>query len=114
MRYRTQHEELVVEGLRQPVSLGYLHAFFEYDLLDNDEAQQRTLEMIRFLVGQQLFQIGSPASFGYHQWLMPLDEAIAEITSVYVDRFAERGGWEECIELYLSAKGKELGQKLVR
>jgi hypothetical protein len=114
MRPRTEPEELVVEGLRQPLSLGWLHGFFEYDLLDHGRAQQRTLEMLRYLLEQDLFVIGSPATIGYTQWLMSVDEALAEITAVYVERFADRGGWAECIELHLTTKGKEFGRRLIR
>jgi hypothetical protein len=45
---------------------------------------------------------------------MSVDEALAEITAVYVERFADRGGWAECIELHLTTKGKEFGRRLIR
>lgn len=114
MRYRTQSpsEELVVAGLFEPVGLDWLHDYFEFLATDVAEAQQRTLEMIRYLVEQGLFVVGTPVGAGYAQWLMPLDEIIGEITSTYVDHFVDRDRWADTIALFLTAKGDALGCKL--
>lgn len=114
MRPRHPHEELVVQGLAAPLTLAELHDYFEYDLMDNARAQQRTLDMLRYLVGEGLYLIGSPATVGFHQWLMPLDEAIDEITTAYIEHFSDRDGWADAIALYLTAKGRELGRRLYR
>lgn len=114
MRPRYPHEELVVQGLAAPLTLAELHDHFEFDVMDNAKAQQLTLEMLRYLVGQGFYVIGTPAAVGFHQWLMPVDEAIEEITAAYIERFSDRDGWSEAITLYLTTKGRELGRKLYR
>jgi hypothetical protein len=114
MRSLTSHEELVVQGLRAPLLLGGLHDYFEFDAMDTATAQQRTLEMLRYLVGHGFYMIGTPAPVGFHQWLTPIDEAIDEIKTAYVDHFTDRDGWAEAIALYLTPKGRELGRKLYR
>jgi hypothetical protein len=114
MRPRYPHEELVVQGLTAPLSLGGLHDYYEFDVMDNAKAQQLTLEMLRYLVGQGFYVIGTPATVGFHQWLMPVEEAIEEISPAYIEHFSDRDGWAEAITLYLTTKGRELGRTLYR
>lgn len=114
MKHLTPRDELLVEGLRDSLSLAWLHDYFDYDLFDDGKTQERTLEMISLLVDQGLFVVGTPASTGFHQWLMPLDEALEEIKELYVDNFDDRAAWAENIALYETAKGKELGGKIWR
>ncbi|CAN5719900.1 hypothetical protein BH10ACT9_BH10ACT9_43960 [soil metagenome] len=114
MRHLNPRDELLVEGLRDSISLAWLHDYFEYDFTSDGKAQERTLDMIGDLVGQGFFVVGTPASFGFHQWLMPLEEALEEIKTAYVDHFDHRESWAETIALYQTAKGKQLGAKLCR
>jgi len=114
MRYRirSQSDEIVVAGLFGPIPLDWLHDHLGSDAGDLAAVQQRTLDMIRQLLREGLFDVGTPTDAGYAQWLMSADEAITEISNAYVEHFTDRDRWSDTVALYLTPKGQALGRKL--
>lgn len=120
---RSEHDDvkegLLIEGLQDWIRLGEVHSTF---LFDNHtpkrpvaEAQQLTLSMIRELVEEGLFDLGTivrKGHSGFEAWDLPLDEAMARIEEKYVANFDDRWGWTACAWLQLTDKGRALALQL--
>jgi hypothetical protein len=112
-------EGLLIEGLRDWIRLGEIHQEF---LFDDDtpkrpvaEAQELTLNMIRELVDEGLFDVGEivrNTNDGFEAWNLSLDKAMAEIEDKYVANFDDRWGWTACAWLQLTDKGRALALQL--
>ncbi|WP_245846959.1 hypothetical protein [Mycobacterium szulgai] len=78
--------------------------------------QQLALNMIRELVNEGLFDIGSIEGTRRHPyfepWNLPLDEAMAKIEDAYINHFDDPWGWQTMCWLNPTDKGKELALKL--
>jgi hypothetical protein len=104
-------ENLLIEGLQDSISLGEVHQQF---LPEGDAArplpkvQQLTLKMIRELVSDGLFVLGTPHRGSFNTWDLPLEEAMAKIENAYVTHFDDRWGWVTMCWLNLTDKGKKL------
>jgi hypothetical protein len=112
-------EGLLIEGLRDWIRLGEIHQEFLFD--DDtpkrpvDEAQELTLNMIRELVDEGLFDLGEitrNTNDGFEAWNLSLDKAMAEIEDKYVANFDDRWGWTACAWLQLTDKGRALALQL--
>ncbi|WP_234816124.1 hypothetical protein [Mycolicibacterium agri] len=79
------------------------------------EAQQLTLNMIREVVSEGLFDLGEivdRSHSGFRAWDLTLDEAMAKIEKQYVANYDDRWGWTACAWLQLTEKGRVLALRL--
>ena len=76
--------------------------------------QNETLELIRAVVGERLFRLGSVSgkSDRFFAWRRSLDHSIHRISHVYVKHYDDPERWMFAAWLSLTAKGKELAQCL--
>jgi hypothetical protein len=88
---------LLIEGLQDSISLSDVHASFLPKTgppRPLHEVQHLTLSMIRELVGEGLFVLGTPAgpkrNPRFAPWDLPLDAAMAKIEDAYVAQFDDR------------------------
>jgi hypothetical protein len=80
------------------------------------ELQQLTLNMIRELVSEGLFEVGEiegpRRTPRFVPWDLSLDEAMAKIEDAYVTHFDDRWGWVTMCWLHLTDTGKKLALEL--
>ena len=116
IRARLGSKNLLVGGLMNAISLVEIHDSFMVEADEKNrpvaETQVLTLNMIHELVSEGFFVLGTPARASFHQWLTPLDDAIAEIKAAYVDNFDDPESWITMVWLFSTEKGTELGEKL--
>jgi hypothetical protein len=112
-------ENLLIEGLQDSLHFSEVHQQFRSRgnaQRPPNEVQQLTLSMIRELVGEGLFVLGTiegPKRSPYFvPWDLPLDEAMAKIEDAYVNHFDDRWGWVTVCWLDLTDRGKELALEL--
>jgi hypothetical protein len=112
-------ERLLIEGLQDWIHLTEIHTEFAFDNQTPKrpvaEAQQLTLNMIRELAEEGLFDLGEivrKGHSGFEAWNLPLDEAMAKIEHAYVTNFDERWNWSFYVWLQLTEKGKALALRL--
>ena len=112
-------EGLLIEGLRDWSMLSNVHSCFLTATEPRrpiPEVQQLTLNMIRELVSEGLFDLGSIEGTNRHpyfeKWELTLDEAMAKIEDAYVTHFDDRWNWVAMCWLQLTDKGKDLALKL--
>jgi hypothetical protein len=110
-------ENLLIEGLMDAISLGEVHTAFMYEghtpKRSLHEAQKLTLNMLRELVSDGLFVLGTPSPSkgnptGFTPWDLPLDGAMAKIEDTYVKRFDDRWGWTTMVWMNQTDKGNKL------
>ncbi len=112
-------EGLLIEGLRDWIDLSEIHSSFMWHTgppRPAHEVQQLTLNMIRELVSEGLFVLGSAAGTKRNPrlslWDLPLDAAMAKIHDAYVNHFDDVWGWRTMCWLDLTEKGKKLALEL--
>jgi hypothetical protein len=115
----TEHERvkdgLLIEGLQDWIYLSEVHQQF-VSAGDTErpphEVQELTLNMIRELVSEGLFVLGTPVgpkrNPRFASWDLPLDEAMAKIEHAYVTHFDDRRNWTTMCWLNLTDKGEKL------
>lgn len=112
-------EGLLIEGLQDWISLSNVHSSFMPETgppRPAHEVQQLALSMIRELVSEGLFVLGSAAgtkrSPRLAPWDLPLDAAMAKIEDAYVTHFDDVWGWRTMCWLDLTDKGEKLALEL--
>lgn len=109
-------EGLLIEGLQDWIYLGEVHSSFMPEQPNArpslHEVQQRTLNMIRELVSEGLFQLGMPSgpksNPHFESWDLPLEEAMAKIEDAYITHFDDPRNWTNMVWLNLTVKGEKL------
>ena len=82
------------------------------------EVQSDTIEVIRSLVSEGLFRLGSMRGEREHSperfvpWGHPLDRSIHKITHVYVRHYDDPARWMYSAWLQLTDKGEELAKSI--
>jgi hypothetical protein len=114
-------ENLILEGLRDWISFGWVHnQFLGQDPTQTPpvpQIQQRTLRMVRELVGEGLFVLGIPKPSkadpaGFDEWDVPLDEAMAKIEKTYIGNYDDWKSWYFVVSMDLTAKGEKLALEI--
>jgi hypothetical protein len=112
-------ENLLIEGLQDRIHLRWVHGRFsgraDGHVPPLPEVQEQTLNMIRELVSDGLFVLGS-ANGTYRRprftpWDLPLDDAMARIEKAYVEHFDDQN-WMFMCWLDLTEKGEKLAQEI--
>jgi len=107
---------LLLEALGKPIDLNAVdwHVRHRNPSASPSEVQNETLELIRAVVGERLFRLGSVSgkSDRFFAWRRSLDHSIHRISHVYVKHYDDPERWMFAAWLSLTAKGKELGQCL--
>ncbi|ETB30877.1 hypothetical protein MAHJHV54_27110 [Mycobacterium avium subsp. hominissuis] len=113
--YDTVKEGLLIEGLQDWISLSNVHSSFLAPIgpaRPLEKVQQLTLNMIRDLVSEGLFILGSAAGTKqtphFEPWDLPLEAAMAKIEEAYVRNFDDTWGWRTMCWLNLTDKGEKL------
>jgi hypothetical protein len=111
----TPRESVLLQGLVDWVALDQVHS----DVSRANEGtplsvvQSKTLELIRSLVGEELFELGGvTAEDGFIRWNEPLSESIKRIQDVYVSNFDDRNVWPWFCWLNLTDKGERAAQDI--
>ena len=93
----TTARELLTSGLDDWVHLYEVHAQVAHDNPDATTAQvqQKTLDTIRSLVAQGLFDVGDLSGPGgdFAAWTTPLDQSIRRIADAYIGHFDDESAW---------------------
>jgi len=107
---------LLLEALDKPIDLNAVdwHVRHRNPSASPSEVQNETLELIRAVVGESLFRLGSVSgkSDRFFAWRRSLDHSIHRISHVYVKHYDDPERWMFAAWLSLTAKGKELAQCL--
>ncbi|GAB7144038.1 hypothetical protein [Mycobacterium riyadhense] len=115
----TEHDwvkdNLLIEGLQDSIYFGEVHSSFMRKTgqpRPPHEVQQLTLSMVRELVSEGLFVLGTivgpKRNPRFEPWDLPLDAAMAEIEDAYVTHFDDRWSWITRCWLHLTDKGEKL------
>jgi len=114
---KTARELTLLHGLIDWVDLGRIH----WHVLEEDpsaalsDVQNKTLETIRSLVSDRLFELGDLSGkrdTRFVGWDTPLDESIKRIHDIYVTHFDDRGLWTVFCWLNLTDKGEQIARAL--
>ncbi|OBI40632.1 hypothetical protein A5707_09275 [Mycobacterium kyorinense] len=78
------------------------------------EVQNETLEAIRSLVNDGLFQLGGLSAEGgrFVAWDGPLDELIQRVSNVYVSHYDDPPAWVWVIWMKLTDEGERAARAL--
>jgi hypothetical protein len=115
-RPMTPRESALLRGLVDWVALDRIH----WDVAQANRGapmsvvQTRTLELIRSLVNEGLFELGdlSGPQGQFAAWDSPIDESINRIQDVYVANFEAQNVWPWYCWLNLTEKGTRLAQQI--
>lgn len=113
---RKTREELLLSGLHDWVHLYETHSQVEHDnpgaMLE--QVQHETLETIRSLVSDGLFEVGDLSGPGgeFAAWDSPLEESIARIAEAYIGQFEDESAWIWVFWLGLTDKGRQVAQAM--
>jgi hypothetical protein len=107
---------LLLEGLGKPVDLNAVdwHVKHRNPAASPSEVQNETLELIRAVVSEGLFRLGSVGEKGnrFVAWRRSLDHSIHKISRVYVKHYDDPERWMFAAWLSLTATGQQLAQCL--
>ena len=107
---------LLLEGLGKPVDLNAVdwHVRHRNPSASPSEIQNETLELIRAVVSDGLFRLGSVGEKDerFVAWRRSLDRSINKISHVYVKHYDDPEKWMFAAWLSLTAKGEQLAQCL--
>jgi hypothetical protein len=112
----TAREEVLLRGLVDWVALDRIH----WDVAQENQGaplsaiQTKTMELIRSLVNEGLFELGdlTGKESRFARWDSPLDESINRIRDVYVANFDDQNVWPWCCWLNLTEKGEQVALEL--
>jgi hypothetical protein len=112
----TPRESVLLRGLVDWVALDRIH----WDVAQANQGaslsvvQTRTLELIRSLVNEGLFELGdlSGPQGQFAAWDSPVDRSINRIQDVYVANFDAQNEWPWYCWLNLTEKGARLAQQI--
>ena len=107
---------LLLEALGKPVDLNAVdwHVRHRNPSAPPSEVQNQTLELIRDVVSEGLFRLGSVSEKDdrFVAWRRSLDHSIHKISHLYVKHYDDPERWMFSAWLSLTAKGEELAQCL--
>lgn len=117
---------LLLDGLGDPLDLNAVdwHVKQQNPAASPSEVQDETLEVIRSLVSDGLFKLGSAKVLGAHPggvategerfvpWNEPLDHAMRKISHVYVKHYDDPERWMYSASLQLTDKGEQLARSI--
>jgi hypothetical protein len=107
---------LLLEALGKPIDLNAVdwHVRHRNPSTSPSEVQDETLELIRAVVSEGLFRLGSVSEKGdrFVAWKRSLDHSIHRISHVYVKHYDDPERWMFAAWLSLTAKGEQLAQCL--
>jgi hypothetical protein len=107
---------LLLEALGKPIDLNAVdwHVKHRNSSARPSEIQNETLELIRAVVSEGLFRLGSVSEKGgrFVAWRRSLDHSIHRISHVYIKHYDDPERWMFSAWLSLTATGKELAQCL--
>ena len=113
---RKTRDELLISGLHDWVHLYETHSQVEHDNPGArlTEVQHETLETIRSLVSDGLFEVGGLSGPGgeFEAWDSPVEESISRISAAYIGQFEDESAWIWVFWLALTDKGRQLAQAL--
>jgi hypothetical protein len=108
--------ELLTDGLVDYVDLGAVNSQVSRHnpSASVSEVQRETLEMIRALVSEGLFELGDLSGEGgsLHVWSGSLDESLQKISDAYVTHYDDKPGWVWSAWLELTHKGEQVARAL--
>lgn len=109
-------EEVLLWGLVDWVELDRIHQYVadEDPTETSSTIQNRTLSLIRSLVGDGLFLVGdlNTDDRRFKAWNVSLDEAIQRIRDAYVVNFEDRTRWPWFCWLNLTDTGREVAEAI--
>jgi hypothetical protein len=115
---KTARESILIEGLDDWVDLGRIHRNVAQasPSLSLSEVQQKTLDTIRSLVSDGLFELGDLSGKGGHfvSWQASLEDSMKIIYDVYITHFDDRDLWYWYCWLNLTTKGEQVAEPLER
>jgi hypothetical protein len=108
--------ELLTDGLADYVDLGAVDSQVTRHSPSSSvsEVQRETLEIIRTLVSDGLFELGDLAGEGGNlvAWTGSLDESIRRVSDVYVAQYDDPPAWVFSAWLELTHKGEQVARAL--
>jgi hypothetical protein len=111
----TTREKILVEGLSDWVKLQQVHEYvaFEDPSAALAEVQRRTLGLVRSMAAEGVITLGNPIEHGarFKDWDIPLDDAMARLSTDYVDNFHDRANWPMLVWFRVTDVGKEIGRR---
>lgn len=115
-RMKSAREEVLLRGLIDWVALERVHRRVarEHPGEPLSVIQDKTLDLIRSLVSDGLFEVGDLSGEGgrFVAWNTPLDESIQRIRDVYVPKFGDESAWWFCCWLDLTDKGQQVAEAI--
>jgi hypothetical protein len=109
-------EEVLLRGLIDWVALERVHKRVARENSGKPLSviQDKTLELIRSLVSEGLFELGDLQTVDHRfaAWDIPLDESIRRIRDVYVNSFEDEPAWWFYCWLDLTEKGQRVAEAL--
>jgi len=112
----TTARELLTSGLDDWVHLYEVHAQVARDNphATTAQVQQKTLDTIRSLVAQGLFDVGDLGGPGgeFAAWTTPLDESIRRIAAAYIGHFDDESAWIWKFWLALTDQGRRTAEAI--
>lgn len=117
---------LLLDALGDPLDLNAVdwHVRQQNPSASPSAVQNETLEVIRSLVSDGLFQLGGAKVLGEHPggvategegfvpWKEPLDHSMHKITHTYVKHYDDPERWMYSAYLQLTDKGRELARSI--
>jgi hypothetical protein len=109
-------DEVLTDGLIDWVELDQIHWYVARENAGTAVSviQGKTLELIRSLVSDGLFELGDLKGEGarFTAWNIPLDESIQRIRDVYVTNFDDENTWPWFCWLDLTEKGQQVAEAI--
>jgi hypothetical protein len=107
---------LLLEALGKPVDLNAVdwHVRHRNPSAPASEVQNETLDLIRAVVSEGLFRLGSVSEKRgrFFPWRRSLDHSIHRISHVYVKHYDDPERWMFSVWLSLTAQGEQLARCL--
>jgi hypothetical protein len=111
----TPAQKTLVEGMGDWVEIALVHWHVQQSnpQAPLSEVQRQTLELIRSLVDDGLFELGSypPSASGFVP-AADTEDALDQIADVYVNHFSD-GEWERKWLLNITSKGEQIARPLM-
>ncbi|MGH3561073.1 MAG: hypothetical protein ACRDTN_04530 [Mycobacterium sp.] len=115
-RMMSARDEVVTDGLIDWVEPDQIHWYVARENAGEPLSviQEKTLDLIRSLASDGLFEVGDLTGEGgrFVAWNIPLDESIQRIRNVYVTNFDDQNTWPWFCWLNLTEKGQQVAEAI--
>ena len=104
---------LALDAIGKPVDLNGVdwHVRHQNPSASPSEVQNETLEVIRFLVSERYFRLGSMSDDErFVPWTHPLDHSMEKISHVYVKHYDDPERWMFVAWMQLTDKGDQFAR----